>query len=124
MSQYLKAFIVGSSFPTLALYLYAVQNIPESKINLSTYVFKAPIFLGTLNMLGLYLSKQYKLNVNQRYLLTSIIGFSIILSILYKRGNELYAYDSTQDWAKHVLMLLIGYLLTYNIIVRFIEESI
>lgn len=124
MTDYLKAFVVGSSFPTLFLYFYAVQNIPESQVNLNTYVFRAPLFLGSLNVLGLYLCKKLNLSINQRYLLTSIIGFLLISILLYNYGTEIYTYDTNTEWLKHILLLLIGYLVTFNIIVKFIEETI
>ena len=124
ISNYLKAFVVGSSFPAVMLYFYGTQAIPESKINPRTYMFEAPIVLGTLNIFGLYLSRQLNLSLTERYLLTSLIGFSGIMILLYYRGSEIYAYTTKEDWTKHILLVLTAYLLTYNIIIRLIESSI
>ena len=124
MSNYLKAFIVGSSLPTFALYLIGVQNIKENKIDFKRYSIEAPLFLGALNVFGLYLSNMLDLDINQRYLLTSMIGFLFIMILLYYNGSEIYSYNNTSQWLKHIILVLVAYLLTYNIIVRFIESSI
>lgn len=124
MSNYLKAFVVGSSFPAVLLYFYGIQTIPQSKINPNTYMFKAPVFLGVLNMIGLYLSNKFNLTLTERYLITSLLGFSFILGLLYYRGHKIYTYQTRREWIKHLILVLIAYLLTYNIIIRYIENSI
>lgn len=123
MSNYLKAFIVGSSLPVTALYLIGVQTIKENQINFKTYAIEAPLFLGGLNVFGLYLSNKLNLSIDQRYLLTSIIGFLFIITLLYNQPN-IYTYSNKSQWTKHIILVLIAYLLTYNLIVRFIESSI
>ena len=74
--DYLLSFIVGSSFPASILFFNAVTNYKKkglTNIKYYKYIMRAPVFLGILNMSGLYLSQKNNLSTRMRFLLTSIM---------------------------------------------------
>src|SRR5260221_5037112 len=80
MNEYLRSFIIGSSWPAFVFFFYVVGKYDDiiKNYSYSSYTLVAPIFLGCLNMFGLFLSHQYHLERTNRFLITGIIGATLI----------------------------------------------
>src|SRR5205823_3048293 len=105
-TDYIKAFIIGSSFPVFVLYFYQVSKYDEiANYPYKNYTFIAPVFLGLLNAFGLYISKEFNLSRIYRFLLTAIIGallVSIIITII-----KAYKFDTKEQWIEQYIGLFI-----------------
>ena len=120
MDKYVKSFIIGSSWPVFILFFLVVFSY-GNQINISypLYSFGAPLFLGLLNVFGLYISDQYNLTKTQRFITTALIG-TIIVSIaitLFK----VYNYTTKAQFVEHYIKLFIFYLFIFGLIVSNIE---
>ena len=124
MNEYLRAFIIGSSYPVFVLYFYAVANYDKKLVNYSykNYTLIAPLFLGMLNVFGLYLSKIYNLSNNERFLLTALIGAIIVMITIYV--TKMYNYTSVNQWIQHDIGLIILYIFVFCIINNLINSNI
>src|SRR5690349_11423528 len=124
MSEYLKAFIIGSSWPTFILYFYAVSNYSETerKYSYRDYTFVAPLFLGLLNMFGLYLANKFNLSRGQRFILSGLVG-AMMVSIIITLFN-VYNYDSVNRWVQQYISLFIVYLVVFGIVVNLVDYLI
>lgn len=124
MNEYLRAFIIGSSFPVFALYFIAVSNYDESITNYTykNYTIIAPLFLGTINMVGLYLSNVYSLTKFQRFILTALLGASIVATTI--TVLKLYNFESQQRWYKQYFYLFMTYIFVFTIIVKIIDSNL
>ena len=120
MTDYLKSFIIGSSWPVAIFYFYPVSQYREL-INVSyrKYTMIAPIFLGLLNVFGLYLSNHFGLSFDRRFLLTGLIGaIFIALVITY---FKVYNFLTQKRWYQQYIYLIIMYFFIFNIVIRSIE---
>lgn len=121
MEPYLLSFIIGASWPVFILFFVAVSKYgPVAKYDYKTYTLIAPLFLGLLNMFGLYIARMFGLTHVQRFLYTALIGAAMI-SILITYF-ELYNFDSQSKWNQQYLYLFITYIFVFSIIVYGIEE--
>jgi hypothetical protein len=121
MDKYIKSFVVGSSWPVFILFFLIVSSY-GNKINVSypLYSFGAPLFLGLLNMFGLYISNQCGLTKSQRFLITGTIG-ALVVSIVITLF-KIYNYTRDQ-FIEHYLKLFIFYIFMFGFVVNAIESS-
>jgi len=118
--EYIKAFTIGSSLPVFVLYFYAVVNYGEIRnYSFENYVFVAPLFLGLLNMFGLFIAKEYDLSRKSRFFLTSLIGATIV-SIFITLTNA-YNFKSKERWIEQYIDLYLLYTFVFVIIVNNID---
>lgn len=122
-NKYLRAFVIGSSFLVFAPYFYAVSNFKDEKFNYDykRYTFGAPIFLGFMNMLSLFIAEKFKISKTYRFLLISIISATIVLlTIIY---FKIYNY-TPNEWVNHIIQMYCLYFFTFNFIVFTIDMYI
>ena len=116
--KYLKQFIVGSSFPVFAPFMYLVGNTLNKNYSLKFYSIAAPLWWGTWNVISLILAEQFNLSIHIRFLLISLLSSITIMSI----STYSKSYNFTKEkWIKYYLMIFLSYLVIWNVIVKNIE---
>ena len=80
-NEYLRAFVIGSSFPVFLPFFYSVSRFEKEKFNFNyeAYTFLAPPSLGFMNVVSLFLANQLDINKKLRFLLTSLIAPTMVL---------------------------------------------
>lgn len=118
MSQYVKDFVIGSSWPAFVLYFYGVSTYPDTLKNYSymSYTFIAPLALGLMNVLGHILANIFELSRTQRFVLTGLIG-AIGVSCFITLA-KVYNFSSVGEWMTHYVKLLVIYLFVFAVIVN------
>lgn len=118
--NYLRAFVIGSSFPVIFPHLFAVSRLDESKINYTyeQYSFVAPVYYGLMNMISLYIALSFHLTNRQRYLFIGTISPLIVISFSYLMKT--YKYQGNQ-WLKYGLGLFVKHFLIWNIVVSLLD---
>lgn len=123
-NEYFKSFIIGSSFPVFAIYFYSVAHYSDKEINYSykDYTLLAPVFLGLLNMFGLYISQKYNLNRWQRFFFTGLFGaiFVSLFITLFKAYN----FDNQERWFEQYVGLFVVYIFVFCVIVNLVDYLI
>lgn len=123
MADYLKSFIIGSSYPVFIWYFYPVSRYGDlMNVNYKLYSMIAPVFLGGLNMFGLYLQKMFNLSLMERMLLTALIGSSFIASVI--TFLNIYNFKTSSEWYHQYLGLLMTYLFVFCLVVYVIELNL
>lgn len=113
--EYVKAFIIGSSWPLFITYFYIVSTYDEIRnYSFKNYVMVAPLFLGLLNVLGLYIAKQYDVSRMNRFVITGIIG-AIVVSITITLSGA-YKFTTQKEWINQYIGLFLIYAFTFVII--------
>lgn len=124
-NEYLKAFVIGSSFLVFFPYLFIVSSFDKNTINFSYiyYSFLAPITLGAFNVLSLYLAKLFNLTSRNRFLLLSFIAPTLIALTVYflKAYNNLNNFSS---WLNYLIKLYLLYFFVYNFDVYLLDSFI
>jgi hypothetical protein len=123
MSDYVKAFVIGSSYPVFIPFFYAVSQYDESMINYGykSYTLIAPLFLGTLNVVGLYLANTYGLSRMKRFGLTGTLGALTVATTI----TVFKAYNfSTARWIQQYVSLIIVYIFVFCVIVNVLDMYI
>lgn len=119
-AEYIKAFIIGSSWPVFVLFFYAVDQLNDVRnYSFKNYAFEAPVFFGLLNMFGLFISKEFDLLRTTRFLLTGMIG-ALIIAIVITVTHE-YNFKTEQRWLEQYILLFIWYIFAFFIIVNTID---
>lgn len=118
--NYLKSFIIGSSFPATFFLFQAVKNIPDSIKNYSfqDYTVIAPIYLGLANLLSLCLSKIFNLSLQTRFLLIGILSPLFVISIV--RSNNSYNFTE-EEWRQYYFRLITKHFMIFNLIIYNLE---
>jgi hypothetical protein len=121
--EYLRAFVIGSSFPVFLPHFITVANLDERDLNYTykQYTFVAPLYYGVMNMVSLLLAKQLKLSDRQRYLLIGTLSPLIVL--LFSYTFETYDYQGT-EWLTYGAGLFVKHFLIWNIIVYFLNRVV
>ncbi len=121
--SYLRSFIIGASFPVFILFFLSVRNIPDLIKNYTyeDYTIIAPVYLGLMNALSLYLATYFGLSLRMRYVLIGIISPLIVITVA--RSIRSYNYNRT-EWNSYYLQLVIKHFLIFNIIVYNLEKNI
>lgn len=120
MSSYLKAFLTGSSILVTGYLFWKVSNIPTTIKNykLSNYVIIAPIYLGMMNVLSLYLQKQFRLSTTKRYMSISVIAPTLVIGM----AKYLKTYNFTPtEWSKYIIRLYITYFIMFMVVIRLLD---
>ena len=119
--KYLKQFIVGSSIPVVFLFYYGFKRLKKDDDLYFKYSFMAPLWFGIFNVISLYIAETYKLSMNMRFLLISIISYLLIIS--FNKYNQVYNFTN-KEWIQYYIGMLVVYLFTWNIIIYQIEKRI
>lgn len=118
--KYLKDFIIGSSFPVVAVFYYLVQNYqPNKKYSYYHYTLLAPLWFGVWNIISLLIAQKYKLSNRERYFMVSILS---LLTIYIIAQNY---YDKTkEEWNFYYIQQFVKYMVTWNIVIYNINKYI
>lgn len=118
--NYLRAFIIGSSFPVIFPHLLAVSQLDESKINYTyeQYSFIAPVYYGIMNVISLFIAITFNLSNRQRYLLIGSISPLIVISFSYVMKT--YTYEGN-EWLTYGVGLFLKHFLIWNIVVYLLD---
>lgn len=118
MSDLIKAFVIGSSWPAFILYFYGVSQFPNNIKNYSytNYTMVAPIALGIFNVIGYVVAKKFKLNRSERFILTGLAG-AIGVSIFITITNS-YNFSTKKEWINQYIKLLIIYIFVFGVIIN------
>jgi len=121
--EYLRAFVLGSSFLVFLPHFIAVAGLDEAKINYTykQYTFVAPVYYGVMNMISLYLALLFNLSNRKRYLLIGTISPFIVISFSYLFKTYDYQGD---EWLQYGIGLFFKHFLIWNIIVYSLNEFI
>ena len=123
MQEYLRAFVIGSSWPIFILYFLAVASYgSQINVDYQHYTWIAPLFLGALNMVGLYLSKKSDLWQDHRFILTGVLGATIVATFISL--FDVYRCTSTEWWIQHYVLLFVVYIVVYGVVVRTLDGTI
>lgn len=121
-NQYIKSFIIGSSYPVFILYFYSVLINKNKNYSYENYTLIAPIFLGLLNVFGYYIKQKFELSRIQRFVITAILGASIVS--FYATITNSYNLTTQNEWFTYYIEILLLYLFVFGIIVNLLDYSI
>jgi hypothetical protein len=123
MAEYLRAFVIGSSFPVFLPHFIAVAGLDERRLNYTykQYSFAAPLYYGAMNALSLYFALLLKLTDRQRYLLIGVLSPLIVISFSYV--FETYEYQGA-EWLTYGVGLFVKHFLIWNIIVLYLNRNV
>lgn len=122
-SEYLRAFVIGSSYLVFFPYFLAVGTADEKQLNYTykQYTFVAPLYLGIMNMISLFFANTYHLSRRMRYVLFGSISPLIVSSFSYL--FQTYNY-SNERWIMYVIGLFSKHFLIFNIIIYSLDKYI
>jgi len=123
-NQYLRAFIIGSSFFVFIPYFVAVRSFDKKLLNYSyeNYTLYAPIGLGLYNVVSLYIANKFNLTKRNRFLLISILAPTLVAIGIYTR--KAYNYNTIQEWFNHIWKLYLLYFVVFNFIVYYLDKHV
>lgn len=121
--SYLKSFIIGSSLPVFLHFFLSVQRLDDTIKNYSyqDYTILAPMYLGIMNMLSLYVARRFKLSMRQRYVVISLLSATIVTSIA--RLSHSYNF-SDKKWLQYTVRIFLTHFFTFNVIIYSLETSL
>jgi len=121
-NQYIKSFIIGSSYPVFILYFYNVLINKNKNYSYENYTLIAPVFLGLLNAFGYYIKQKFELSQMQRFVITAILGASIVS--FYATLTKSYNLTTQNEWFTYYIQILLLYLFVFGIIVNLLDNVI
>ena len=123
--KYLKQFVVGSCCIITFPFMFGFHRLKNKKGNYVTYSFLVALYFGLANMLSLVLADMFKLTINQRFLLITIL--SLMVTTFFAQKLKIYdtLYDfKKNEWIKYYLLIIVSYFIAFNIIIKNIELNI
>jgi hypothetical protein len=123
MSEYLRAFVIGSSYLVFFPHFLAVGMSDNKQLNYSykEYTFVAPVYLGLINMISLYFTNIYNLSRRMRYIIFGSISPLLVSS--FSLIFQTYNYTN-ERWIIYVIGLFIKHFLIFNIIIFSLDKYI
>jgi hypothetical protein len=121
--EYLRAFVIGSSFLVFLPHFIAVAGLDEAKLNYTykQYTFVAPLYYGIMNMISLFIALSFGLSRRQRYLIIGSISPLIVTSFSY--FFKTYDYKG-YEWLTYGSGLFLKHFLIWNIIVFLLDKYV
>jgi hypothetical protein len=115
-NEYLRAFVIGSSFLVFLPYFFVVSRFKKSYFNYNYkfYTFLAPIFLGLMNVVSLFIANQFNLSKKNRYLLISILAPTLVMITVTFFNVYNYTF---QRRISHYIQLYLLYFIVWNFVV-------
>jgi hypothetical protein len=122
--QYLRAFVIGSSFFVFIPYFIAVKSFDKKLVNYSyeNYTLYAPIGLGLYNVLSLYIANQVNLTKRNRFFLISLLAPTLVVLTVY--FLKAYNYTTIQQWFNHIWKLYLLYFIVFNFVVYYLDKHV
>lgn len=122
-TEYLRSFVIGSSFPVFFLWFLRVRNIKKKSWTYENYSLINPFYFGMMNMISLYLSKKYKeleWDLRKRLIVIGIIS-PLLVSTLTTIFN-FYSFTNVSQYLMYYLKIFIWHFFTYNFIIYNLEN--
>jgi hypothetical protein len=124
-NQYLRAFVIGSSFFVFIPYFLAVKYLSDQKFtnySYENYTLYAPIALGLYNIFALYITSKFNLTKRKTYFLISILTPTLVTISVYIL--KLYNYNTINQWFHHIWKLYLLYFVVFNFILYPLDKNI
>jgi hypothetical protein len=123
-NQYLRAFVIGSSFLVFIPYFIAVKSFDKKLVNYTyeNYTLYAPIGLGLYNVLSLYIANKFNLTKKNRLFLISILAPTLVALTVY--FLKAYNYTTLDQWFNHIWKLYLLYFVVFNLIVYYLDKHV
>jgi len=124
LNQYLRAFVIGSSFFVFIPYFIAVKSFDKKLVNYTyeNYTLYAPIGLGLYNVLSLYIANKFSLTKRNRFLLISILAPTLVALTVY--FLKAYNYSTVHQWFNHIWKLYLMYFVIFNFVVYYLDKYV
>ena len=122
-NEYLRAFVIGSSFFVIFPFFYSVSHFDPKKTNFGyiPYTYFAPIGLGFLNLISLIIAHLFNLTREQRYFIISLLAPTFVLSLI----TILKAYNYTRrEWYSHIIGLYSMYFFVCNFVLYILDKYV
>jgi len=105
----------------IAKYIPPLKLLDPSKRNYSYeyYTFIAPAFLGVVNVVSLYIAKQYNASSASRYLALSVLVPTFLLWLSY--AFKMYNYTAT-DWIYYTVLIYLAHFVVWNYLVAYLDR--
>ena len=117
--KYLKELIIGSSIIVVLPFYYGAYYNTKKTYSYYLYTLAAPLWFGIWNIISLIIADKFNLSKRLRFLTISIIS---LLSIYFIAQ---FYYDKTQkEWYDYYLNQFIRYMITWNIIIYYLDKYI
>ena len=122
-NEYLRAFVIGSSFIVFLPYFFVVSRFNPKDFNFSyiPYTFIAPVALGLMNVFSLYIQKKYNLSRETRYLIISLLGPTLVFFTIV--SLKIYNY-TIERWIRHTIKLYLLYFIVWNLVVYNLDKYV
>ena len=121
-AEYLKAFVIASSYAVFVSFFIGAGFLFHKKnYNYHRYTLVAPLYLGVMNMLGLYLSRRFDWSMNQRFLYTGLLSGTVVA--IFATATNAYNFTKN-EWLRYYLILITHHVLTYVVIIRLLTVYI
>ena len=123
MNEYIKSFVIGSSWLSFIIFFSAVDSYEKQKIinyDYNKYTFKAPVVLGLIAVLGKFISLNTQLSLQKSLLIASLCSSVIVMIGI--TINKSYSFKNKQRWYLQYLTILIGHVFTFTVIVYTLEN--
>jgi hypothetical protein len=122
-NEYLRAFVIGSSFLVFLPFFYSVYNFKKEKFNFSydIYTFLAPPALGIMNVISLLIANKFNISKKNRFLLTSFIAPTLVLLTVVFLNIYNYTFE---EWVSHTVQLYLLYFIVVNVIIYNLDKYI
>jgi hypothetical protein len=123
MDGYLRAFVIGSSFYVFFLFFFFVSRFDPKKFHYSykNYTFLAPVGLGIMNMIALWMARVWNLTRRMKYFVASILAPICVLAFVYIRN--VYTYTRA-EWIKHIIGIFLLYSFVFNVILYELDSLV
>lgn len=123
MAGYLRAFVIGSSFYVFFLFFFFVSQFDPKKFHYpyKNYTLIAPLFLGIMNMVALWIERTWHLTRRMKYFIVSILAPLCVLTVVYLAN--IYTYTRA-DWISHIISMFIVYSFICNVILYELDSRV
>jgi hypothetical protein len=123
MAGYLRAFVIGSSFFVFFLFFFFVSQFDPKKFHYpyKNYTLIAPLFLGIMNMVALWIERTWHLTRRMKYFIVSILAPLCVLTVVYLAN--IYTYTRA-DWISHIISIFIVYSFICNVILYELDSRV
>lgn len=128
MSNYLKSFTIGTSWPVWIQHLSALALKDKSYYDYSfeTYSVILPIYYGLMGMLALYLRERYNLSLERSLFTTSCISIIFVVMLNYfvsRKKFKPYKKYTNREWLEYILRNGARHLIAFNLIMYYTEKN-
>lgn len=124
LSRYLLAFIIGSSWFPIVRYYLSISLIGTGKqdsrdFSYEEYSIVASLYLGLVNVFGLFLSEYFHIISPYRYFIVGTLSgiFIAIRNYIYRP----YHPFTDRQYLYYVIHIIIKHIVTFGFIINMIE---